>query len=77
MLSQTLLHHTLHQARSQEFVMEGRSPQLPEARGCGGGAPSARQFLQFLNKNNAFLGIFRLKFLLKHALIIAKKDRSE
>jgi len=29
-----------------------------EARRSVGGAPSARRFLQFFNKNNAFLGIF-------------------
>jgi len=33
--------------------------------GSGGGAHSARRFLQFFNKNNAFLGIFRLKFCFK------------
>jgi len=37
---------------------------LSEARGSEGSAPSARQFLQFFNENNAFLDIFRLKFLL-------------
>ena len=39
--------HVIHtQARSQKFAMGGwgRSPQPPEARGCGGGAPSARKF---------------------------------
>ena len=28
----------------------GQSPQPPEARGCGGGAPSARKFCIFLKK---------------------------
>ena len=59
------------QARSQKFAMEGavlgvwgQSPQPKEARGFGGGAPSARKFCIFLQiklnfrailiKNNAF-----------------------
>jgi len=55
----------------------GRSPQPPEANGgLGANHPAAegwgsnprrqknRQFLRFFNKNNVFLGIFRLKFLL-------------
>jgi len=33
----------------------GQSPQLPEKRGSGRGDPSARWFLRFFNKNNAFL----------------------
>jgi len=56
----------LPQARSQDFVMEGlilesggESPsRRSEARGSKGGATSARRFLQFFNKNNAFLGIY-------------------
>jgi len=46
----------LQQARSEDFVMGGYS-------GSGG----LRAFLAiftFFNKNNVFLGIFRLKFLL-------------
>jgi len=39
-----------------------QSPQPLEAKGSGGRAPSARQFLQFFNKNNACLG---LNFYLK------------
>jgi len=42
----------------------GLGAKPPEARGSGGGAPSARRFLRFFNKNNAFLGMFKLKFLL-------------
>jgi len=41
-----------------------QSLQPPETRVSGGGAPSARRFLRFFNKSNAFLGIFRLKYLL-------------
>ena len=51
----------LVQARSQKFAMGGavwgvwgRSPQLPEARGCGGGAPSARKFCIFFAKITSF-----------------------
>jgi len=36
----------------------GQSSQLPVARGLGGGAPSNVRFMQFFNKNNAFLIIF-------------------
>jgi len=36
----------------------GAKPLLPEARGSGGEATSVGQFL---NKNNAFLSIFRPK----------------
>jgi len=50
--------HSDTQAHSQEFVMGGC------CGGSGSGAPSAQQFLQFFNKDNAFLGIFKLKFLL-------------
>jgi len=68
--------HWQDQARSQEFVMGGgsccrRSGAEPPAAGgwvseggSGGETPSARRFLRFFNKNNVFLGIFRLKFLL-------------
>ena len=44
------------QARRQKFAMGGcsgvwgQSPQPPEARGSGGGAPSARKFCIFLQK---------------------------
>jgi len=33
-------------------------------RGLGPEVKIARQFLRFFNKNNAFLNIFKLKFLL-------------
>jgi len=61
------------QAHSQEFVMRGgavlriwgRSPQPPEANEDLGGGPLALgDFYDFFTKNNAFLGIFKLKFLL-------------
>jgi len=39
-------------------------------RGSGGRAHSVWQFLQFFNKNKTFLGIFRLKFLLKNIFLI-------
>jgi len=42
----------------------GRQP--PEAKGSGGRAPSVWRFLKFCNKNDEFLSIFRLKFLLKN-----------
>jgi len=45
-----------------------QSLQLLEARGFRGVFFSARRFLQFFNKNNAFLGIFRPKFLLSNRL---------
>jgi len=35
-----------------------RSPQPPEARGSGGGAPSDWRFLGIYYQNNPFLGIF-------------------
>ena len=35
----------------------GQSPQPPEARGSGGGAPSARKFCVFL-QNNFIFGLF-------------------
>jgi len=38
-----------------------KSSQPPEARESGGGALSDERFLQFFNKNNAFLCIYRLK----------------
>ena len=40
--------------------VRGQSPQPPEARGPGGGAPSARKFLHFICKNNFILGLFSL-----------------
>jgi len=60
------------QARSHKFIMGGGSccgvlgaePPAAGGKGVWGEAPSARRFLQFFNKNNAFLGMFRLKFLL-------------
>jgi len=39
------------QARSQEFVMGKTNPRL---RRSEDEAPSARRFLRFFNKNNAF-----------------------
>jgi len=45
------------QTRSQELVRGADA-------GFGGVDPSAQGFLRFSNKNNAFLGIIRLKFLL-------------
>jgi len=64
--------HLYIQARSQEFVMWGLmrgSRGQPGARKSG-----AELFLQFFNKNRAFFGIFRLRFLiLKHTLTIAEK----
>ena len=35
----------------------GRSPQSPEARGLGGGAPSVRKFCIFLQKQHTFRAI--------------------
>jgi len=42
----------------------GAKPLAAGGKESGGCAPSARRFLRFFNKNNAFLGIFMLKFLL-------------
>jgi len=39
----------------------GKAPIVPEEKGYGAGAPSDKRFLQFFNKNNAFLCIFYLK----------------
>jgi len=44
----------------------GRAP-----RGSGSRAPSVWQFLQIFNENNPFLGMFRLKFLLKNIFLIS------
>jgi len=49
----------------------GRSSQLPEARGSGGRDPSVWRFLQLFNENNTFLGIFKLKILLKNIFLIS------
>jgi len=38
--------------------MRKSNPQPPEERESGGGSPSAGRFLQFFNKNNAFLCIY-------------------
>jgi len=66
----------LDQERSKDFVMRGlisqppeagvweQSPEPPKARRSGGVSPNAWRFLPFFNKNNAFLDILRLKFLL-------------
>jgi len=50
----------------------GEAPSCRKLR-VWSGALSARRFLRFFNKNNALLGIFRLKFCLKQAPAIAKK----
>jgi len=42
-----------------------------EARGSGGRAPSFGGFLQFFNENKTFLGILKLKFLLKNIFPIS------
>jgi len=39
----------------------GVEPQMPKARGLGAKPPALGDFLQFFNKNNAFLCIFRPK----------------
>jgi len=49
----------------------GRNPQPPEARGFGGRAPNVWRFLQFFNENNNFLGIFKLKLLIKNVFLIS------
>ena len=41
----------------QRLGVWGQSPHPPEARGSGGGAPSARYFA-FFGKNNLILGLF-------------------
>jgi len=44
-----------------------------EARGSGGRAPSALEFLGIYYQNNSFLGMFQLKFCLKtfvHATVL-------
>jgi len=42
----------------------GEAPSKERQGRLGNGALSVRRFLRFFNKNNAFLGIFRLKFQL-------------
>jgi len=41
----------------------GLRSQQPEARESGGGAPIAGRFLHIFSKNNAFLCIFRSKYI--------------
>jgi len=48
-----------HQARSQDFVMEGANPGV--AAGGHWGRPAV---FTIFHQINAFLGIFKLKFLL-------------
>jgi len=49
------------QVRQRPSGVWGQSLQPPEARWSGSRAPSNGKFLQFFNKNNAFLCIFRPK----------------
>jgi len=59
------------QWRSQEFARGGRGlwrglgaktkPPAPGGKGAWVRSPSSGQFLQFFNKNNAFLRVFRPK----------------
>jgi len=59
--------HGHGQSRSQDFVgysggLVAEPPAAGGQWGSGGRAPRVRQFLRFFNKNNEFVGIFRLKF---------------
>jgi len=48
----------------------GQSPQPPEANeGLGAETPTLCRFFQIFLKNEAFLGIFWSKFLLKNMLL--------
>ena len=73
------------QARSQEFAMGGglfwglgvwgQSPQPPEARGSRDGAPSARKFCIFLQKELHFRATLIKKImLLKRGLKIGSAN---
>jgi len=57
-----------YQCTTTDVKVWGRGFQWPEARRFRGIAPSVWRFLQFFNENNTFLGIFRLKFLLKNII---------
>jgi len=48
----------------------GRCRQLPEQGGLGE-EPQRLAIFTICNKNNTFLGIFRLKFLLKNIFLIS------
>jgi len=47
----------------------GRNPQPPEARGSGEEPPAFGDFYNFFMKITHFLGILRLKFLLKNIFL--------
>jgi len=59
------------QRRMTNVGVWGQNPQPPETRESGGKAPSFWQFLQLFNEKNTFLGIYRLKFLLKNVFLIS------
>jgi len=56
----------ISQCRMTDVGVRGRIPQPPEARVSWGRAPSVWEFLVISNEDNTFLGIIRLKFLLKN-----------
>ena len=61
---------------SQAIRVWRQGPQPPEAKGVGGGSPSARKFFYFFGKNNLILGLFWEKLMRGLEISSAKNDHT-